>query len=164
MSKTKSKTLPKRSQVKPQDCWNLSSLFKTDAAWETAFKKFESMVPGFDKFRGALGKSAAQLAACLKFDNDVSRLQERIGVYAFLKTSEDQANSDYQRMKGRYQHVATKAAEAGSFIRPELMAIAPETMEKFLESAALDEWKLALERILRYRPHTLSQNEEQLLA
>src|SRR6266550_3827797 len=162
MSTTKSKTLPKRAQVKPQDCWNLSSLFKTDAAWETAFKKFESMVPGYDKFHGALGKSAAQLAACLKFDNDVSRLQERIGVYAFLKTSEDQANSDYQRMKGRYQHVATKAAEAGSFIRPEIMAIPVARMKTFLKSKDLAEWRIALEQILRFRPYTLGQKEEQL--
>ena len=28
----------------------------------------------------------------------------------------------------------------------------------------MTEWKLALERILRYRPHTLGNKEEQLLA
>ena len=67
-------------------------------------------------------------------------------------------------MKGRYQHVATKAAEAASWIRPEILAIPAKTMDAWLKSAVLADWRLALERILRYRPHTLSPKEENLLA
>jgi len=36
---SKVKQLPKREQVKSSDCWSLASLYKSDAAWETAFKK-----------------------------------------------------------------------------------------------------------------------------
>ena len=158
------KTLPVRSKVKVPDTWNLSSLFKDDAAWEAAFKKWEKQIPGYEKFRGHLGDSAEMLSACLQFDASLDRAGERLGTYAYLKTSEDQANSDYQRMKGRYEHAATRAGEAASFIRPQIMAIAPEVMEQYLRSRELADWKLALERILRYRPHTLSPAEENLLA
>jgi oligoendopeptidase F len=161
---SKAKTLPKRSEVKEADRWDLSSLFKSDGEWEKAFKKFESQVPGYEKFRGTLGKSAKAIAGLLKFDNDISRVGERLGVYAFLRTSEDQGNSEYQRMKGRYQHVATKAAEASSFIRPEILAIPKARMDRFMKAKELGEWKLLLERLLRYRPHTLGKKEEQLLA
>ena len=34
-------------------------------------------------------------------------------------------------MKGRYEHIATQAAEASSYIRPEIMAIDPGKMEEF---------------------------------
>ncbi len=50
------KTLPKRSQVKPADTWDLSSLFASDEAWEEAFKKWEKKIPGFAKFQGKLGE------------------------------------------------------------------------------------------------------------
>ena len=120
---SKAKTLPPRSKVKTADTWNLAAMFKTDADWETAFTKWEEQIPGYEKFKGHLGDSAEMLAACLQFDAAIDRAAEQLGVYAFLKTAEDQANSDYQRMKGRYQHVATKASEAASFIRPEIMAI-----------------------------------------
>jgi oligoendopeptidase F len=160
----KAKALPPRSKVKPADTWDLNTLFPDDAAWEEAFKKWESQIPQFEKFRGTLGRSAEMLAACLRFDAAFDRAGERLGVYAFLKTAEDQANSDYQRMKGRYQHVATKAAEASSFIRPEIMAIDPKAVERFLREKELEEWRLALEQILRFRPHTLSEKEEHLLA
>ena len=162
MSKVKS--LPPRGKVKEADRWDLSSLFKSDADWEAAFAKWEKQLPGYDRFKGKLGESAEMLSACLQFDAAVDRTGERLGVYAALKTSEDQANSDYQRMKGRYQHAATRAAELSSYIRPQIMQIPPATMEQFLQARELEPWKLALERILRYRVHTLSQGEENLLA
>ncbi|HEX4795564.1 MAG TPA: oligoendopeptidase F [Humisphaera sp.] len=160
----KGKALPPRSKVKPADCWDLSSLFSTDGEWESAFKAWEEKLPGYDQFRGKLGESAAALAACMAFDTDIERAGERLGVYASLKTTEDQGNSEYQRMKGRFQHVAMQAAELSSYIRPELMSIAPDVMEEFLAAPELAEWKLALEQTLRYRPHTLSSREEHLIA
>lgn len=157
-------TLPPRSKVKSPDTWNLNSLFKSDAEWEKSFKKWEKQIPGYEKFKGKLGSSAEMLAACLQFDSSVDRAGERLGVYANLRTTEDQSNSDAQRMRGRYQHVATGAAELSSFIRPEILAIKPATINKFMQSRELAEWKWDLERILRYRPHTLSKKEEELLA
>ena len=158
------KSLPKREKVKAADRWDLSTLFKDDAAWEAAFKKWERQVPGYEKFRGHLGDSAEMLAACLTFDRAFDRAGDRLGTYASLKASEDQGNSAYQRMKGRYQHVATRAAEAASFIRPEIMSIPRPKMDQFLSAPELEEWKVALERVLRYRPHTLSPAGENLLA
>jgi oligoendopeptidase F len=158
------KTLPQRSQVKPRDQWNLGTLFPSDAAWESAFTKWEKQIPLYEQFKGKLSDSAKALAACLKFDAALDRQAERIGTYAFLKTTEDQANSDYQRMKGRFQAAATKSAEASSFIRPEIMAIPIKTMDALLKAKELKDWRLALDRILRYRRHTLGKKEEQLLA
>ena len=162
MAKTQS--LPPRTKVKSADTWNLDSLFKSDVEWEKAFGEWERMIAGFEKFRGTLKDSAEMVAACLKFDAAVDRVAERLGVYAFLKTAEDQGNSTYQRMKGLYQHVSTKAGELASFIRPELLAISDKKMKAFMADPSLADWKLALDRIVRYRRHTLGDKEEQLLA
>ena len=158
------KTLPPRSAVDQTDTWDLTSMYDTDAAWEKAFGAWEKQIGGYAKFKGKLGRGAKSIADCLTFDADLDRAGERLGVYAYLKSTEDQTNSTYQRMKGRYQHVATKASEEASFIRPELLAIAPVKMKAFLKAPVLKSWKLALERILRYRPHTLDNKAEHLLA
>lgn len=161
---SKVKTLPPRNKVKPQDTWNLDSLYKNDAAWEKAFKAWSAQIGGYERFRGKLADGPETLAACLQFDADMDRAGDRLGTYAFLRSAEDQGDSDYQRMKGRFQHAATKAGEAASYIRPELMSIPADTMDRFLQTPQLAEWKIALERILRYRPYTLGNREEQLLA
>jgi oligoendopeptidase F len=161
---SKVKQLPPRSKVKFADCWNLSSLYKSDSAWETAFKKWEGEIAGYAKFAGHLGESAKKLAECLEFDITFDRTGERLGTYAFLKTTEDQANSTYQRMTGRYQNAASRAGQAASYIRPEIMAIPAATMKKFLAAKELASHRVSLERLLRYKPHTLAKSEEKLLA
>ena len=163
-TKKKQKTLSPRSKVKEADTWDLSSLYPDDEAWETAFAKWEKQISRYASFRGTLGDSAAQLARCLAFDIKFDRLAERLGTYAFLKTTEDTASSDYQRMIGRYQHAATEASQAASFIRPEILAIPSRTLQKFLQAKPLKPHRLTLERLMRYKPHTLSNAEERLLA
>jgi len=162
--KSKQKTLPPRSKVKAADTWDLGSLYADDAAWETAFAKWEKQTRGYAKFQGTLGQSAAQLAACLKFDIKFDRLAERLGTYAFLKTTEDTAASEYQRMMGRYQHAASEASQAASFMRPEILAIPSAKFKKFLAAKQLKPYRLMLDRLVRYKPHTLSDGEERLLA
>jgi oligoendopeptidase F len=161
---SKVKKLPPRSAVKPSDCWDLSSLFKSDAQWETAFKKWEAEIHRYAQFAGRLGESATSLAACLEFDLKFDRAGERLGTFAHLKTAEDTAASDYQRMMGRYQHAASLAGQAASYIRPEIMAIPAAKVKTFLASRELAVHRLTLERLLRYKPHTLSKSEEKLLA
>jgi len=158
------KKLPRRDQVKTADTWDLATLFANDEAWETAFKKYEKKIPGYEKFQGHLADDAKTIAACFKFDLEQSRQAERLGSYAFLKSAEDTANSTYQRMQGRFRAVASRADQASSYIRPELLAIPAAKMKKFLDAPELKPYRLLLERIVRYRPHTLSPGEEKLLA
>jgi oligoendopeptidase F len=160
---TSGRNLP-RSEVSVEDTWDLSSLFPTDEQWEQLFAKFQRKIRGFEKYKGRLDESAKTLASCLKFDAEVDRIAERLGAYAFLRTAEDQANSEYQRMMGRFQTVATQAGQLASFIRPEILALSEERMKEYLAAPELKRQRLQLERILRYRPHTLSDKEEQLLA
>ena len=157
-------TLPLRNEVKPEDCWDLSSLYPEDQSWEADYKKLEGQIATYETFRGRLSDSAEVLAEALRFDSDFDRTAERLGTYAFLKTTEDQTDSAYQGMKARYQNLAVRAGQAASYMRPEILAISAETMAAFLEDENLKPFRLQLERLVRYRPHTLTDNEERLLA
>jgi len=161
---SKMKSLPRRNQVKTADTWDLSSLVTSDDAWDTAFSEWERQIAGYAKYKGKLGESAKRLADCLKFDCDFDRAGERLGTYAFLKTAEDTANSDYQRMLGRHRNASSRAAQEASYIRPEILAIPQAKIKKFMAGKELAPYKLLLERLLRDRPHTLSDREEKLLA
>ncbi len=164
MAGKKTKSIPPRSAVNREDTWDLTPLYRSDAAWERAFKKFERMAAGFARFRGRLHRSARTIRACFDFETEFEKLAERIGSYAFLKSAEDVANSAYQAMAGRYIHVATLANEAASFIAPEIQAIPVERMRRFQKSRDLEPYRFQLKKLLRYRPHILSLAEERLLA
>ncbi len=161
---TATATLPNRSEVPASDCWDLSSLYENDSAWEQDFKHVDSLIATYETYRGRLGESAAVLAEALVFDSDFDRTSERLGYYAFLKTTEDQSNSDYQAMKARFQNLAVRASQASSYMRPELLSIDESTMADLMDDPALARFRLQLERLLKFRPHTLSDSEERLLA
>ena len=155
---------PTRSDVPVADTWDLTLLFPDEAAWESALGEFESLIDGFESFRGKLGESPETIANCLAYDCRVDQLSEKVGVYASLKTSEDQGDSHYQGYMARYYNIATKAGKAASFIRPEILAIPQSKLDSFLRSPALAPFQLIVERIIRFRKHTMSVAEEKLLA
>ncbi len=162
MSATSS--LPGRPEVPSADTWDLTSLYANDAGWESDFESFKKMIEGYEPFRGRLGESAEKLAEALAFDSRIDRIGEPLGTYAFLRTTEDQANDTYQAMQNRFRSVAVKASQASSFFRPEILAIPAARMKSMLASPLLSPYKLGLERILRFRPYTLTDREERLLA
>ncbi|MGI9518140.1 MAG: M3 family metallopeptidase, partial [Pirellulaceae bacterium] len=157
-------TLPPRSEVKVEDTWDLLPLFDSNEQWEETLKDLEDRIDGYAQFKDKLGESAAQLAACLRYDSETERLAEGLANYAYLKSTEDQTDSTYQRLLGRLQNVATRAGEAASYIRPEIMAIPDDVMESFLKEDEMQLFGLLIERLVRYKKYTLTDREEQILA
>jgi len=155
--------LPSRNQVPLEDTWDLTQLYASDEIWEEAFSQWEKKIPQYAEFRGKLA-DVDTLIAFLKFDLDFSREGEKVGAYAFLKTTQDVANSKYQEMRSRVMAAASRASQASSFMRPELLAIPEATWNAMLADPRLAPYQLMLERIARFRPHTLSEPEEKLLA
>lgn len=163
-SRMTANTLPARDDVDVNDSWDLSSLYRDAEAWEKDFQHLDSLIPNFENYRGKLGESVETLVNALTFDSEFDRIAERLGTYAFLKTTEDQGNSDYQAMKARFQNLAVRAGQASSYMRPEIMAIPENAINEMLENEELERFRLQLQRLLRYRKHTLSDQEERLLA
>ena len=156
--------LPERSEVAKEDTWDLEQMFATNELWNQAFSELEGKIEGYEAFRGKLHESPSQLKDCLDFDSLVDREANKLGVYAFLRTAEDQANSDFQAMVARFQNLATRLGEAASYIRPEILSIDDETMSAFMNAPELELYHLSLERLTRYKKFTLGEKEEQLLA
>lgn len=156
--------LPNRDEVALEDTWDLTYLFETDDDWTASLEKLASQVERYESFKGRLSDSPDVLADCLQFDGDLERICDKLSNYAYLKTTEDQTNSTYQGFLARFRNVATKASEAASFIRPELLEIEEEKIAEFLTHPSLEKFKLMIERIIRYKPYTLSNREEEIIA
>ena len=153
-----------RDQVRELDTWDLSGLYSSLQAWEADLTTLESQLRDYETFRGTLQESAAKLKACLEFDMQFSRTLEKVYTYAHLKADEDKTHAEHQACYERAMTLLTRTQQARSFINAELMAIPEDTMKQFLEAPELALFKVYLERKLRYRPHTLTEPEEALLA
>jgi oligoendopeptidase F len=164
MNTTQRQTIPTRAEIPREDQWDLSRLFPDDDAWETALEQYKSMIPEIEGFRGTLGESARALYACLEYMTRVQMLSERLGYYAHLRLSEDGGDSSRQDRFSRYMQAATDAETAASYQTPEIQAIPDDTIKTFLEDPVLESYRVPLEKLLRYKPHVLSEAEERLLS
>ena len=164
MAKARVQELPPRSKVPKEDRWDLSSLYPDDAAWNASLTEWQKQIAKYDRFRGTLGQGAEQLASCLKFHFRMERLAERLGTYAYLRLSEDTTDSKAVEMHGRFLQLLTRAEEAASFVRPEILALPQEVLDNYLADRRLAAYRVFLGRLVRMKPHTLSAPEERLLA
>ena len=156
--------IPTRAEVARAHRWDLTPLFESDDAWETRFAAAEADLEGYQAFQGRMGESAAVLRQAIEFDLDLSRRIERLYTYAHLKNDEDQSNQRYLGFFQRAVNLYTRAGELSSYMTPEIMAVPAAQMARYIEDPALAAYRFHLEKILRFRPHTLSSSEEVLLA
>jgi oligoendopeptidase F len=156
--------LKTRSQVPAADTWDLTPIFPDDAAWEAEFSDLAARHDGIARFKGTLGRSAADLAAVLEFEKSLDRSTERLAQYAGLRLSEDSSNDASLDRDGRLSSLCAKISEACSWVAPEIQEIPDETFASFLTDPILGDWLISLGRLRRLRPHTLGNKEERLLS
>ena len=160
---TTAKTLT-RADVPDSDKWDLTHLFAHADKWSEDFAWLQQTYPKITDWKGRLGESATTLATCLEFEKSLDLKIERLFHYASLQLSEDSANPDYLTRMSQMQNLLTKISEAASYLSPEIQAIPNDQFAQFLEDPALSEWRIALRKIRRMKPHVLSEREERLLA
>jgi oligoendopeptidase F len=161
---TKSTHIPLRAEVESKNTWDLSKLFLHDEAWNEGLASFEKMAEKIPGFRGTLGVSAESLAAYLEFARDFGILEERLGYYSELRQTEDEGDAVGRTMAGRFMMAAAKAQAAASWVTPEIQAIPEGNMAGFLAKPCLGDYRIYLNRLLRYKPYVLSDKEERILA
>jgi len=154
-----------RGKVKPEDTWDLSSLFANDSKWEEGLVEFEAGIPRAAEFRKNFGESAEKMAAALNYIViDMGLLEERLGYYAMLRYSEDIGNYHVRGLYSRYINLATKFAAAKSWLEPVIQAADAKKIQTYMNSKLLANFRVYLHKLLRFRPHVLSEKEENLLA
>jgi oligoendopeptidase F len=158
------RSVPSRSEVRLEDTWDLTPLYASSEAWEADFQLLQERYPKISEFRGKVAESASTLLEVLEFEKSVDVLVEKLGQYASLRTTEDSSHNESLAREGKLESLLVRVGEAFSFVAPELQAASDEVFEGFLKDPILSEWIVPLKKLRRLKPHTLSANEERLLA
>jgi len=158
------KMIPPRKDIPDEYKWDLKALFETDAEWEAAFREIEDDLASYNTYKGRLEDSVSVFKAAVEFHLGLTRRLERLYTYAQLKSDEDKSNQFYLGFYQKALNLFARSSEAASFMTPEIQAIDDEIMNQYLADEALGEYQFFLEKILRLKPHTRSEAEEQILA
>ena len=154
-----------REEIDSKYKWDLSSMFPSDEAFEAGLEELKAYCPKLLAFKGKISTSAQALLEFLQLEDQMTLLLYKIINYAERKSDEDTRVAKYQAYVANATSVYTQVGEATSWFAAELLAIPAESVEKFYaEVPALEFYRRKLNKILNQREHTLSAEEEALLA
>ncbi len=157
--------LVKRSEVPVEETWDLSTIFKTDEAWEEAYSELEKDYVKVSEFKGKVLDSADSLLKLLKFQEDVFLRGSHLYVYTHLHSDTDVSNSKYLAMLSRATNLVNDMYAAFSFVSPEILAGDEDLVRSYLsENNELSIYEHSFNQLYSKRTHTLSFNEENILA
>ncbi|WP_314018743.1 oligoendopeptidase F [Lancefieldella parvula] len=154
-----------REEIDSKYKWDLSSMFPSDEAFEAGLEDLKAYCPKLLAFKGKISTSAQALLEFLQLEDQMTLLLYKIINYAERKSDEDTRVAKYQAYVANATSAYTQVGEATSWFAAELLAIPAESVEKFYaEVPALEFYRRKLNKILNQREHTLSAEEEALLA
>lgn len=142
--------------------WNLSRMFKNEEEFNNSIIEVENLLIKVKTYKG---KILENLFDVLELSSHIDKMTEKIYVYAHLKYYDNMIDNKNQEDAEKSLNIYDKVKVEESFITPELLS---NDYEKVLEiiknNSKFKKYEFTLEKIFRYKPHTLSTKEEKLLS
>ena len=142
--------------------WATEEIFGSVEEWN---KQFESVLSSYDfsVYKGKLG-NAKDFLSCMKAEEKLGRVLDRLSVYAMMKHDENTKDSTYDALLSKVTSLGAKIGAETAFILPELTALPESVLEGYIKNPELKEYDYMLKGILKAKAHVLSESEEQMLA
>ena len=152
----------KRSEIDDLYKWDLSSLFKDKKEYDAAYKEVFKLVLEVIKFKGHI--MTDKLYDFYKMYEKLDRLSDRVFMYARLICDTDTSDSNGQKMKMQAQKMGEIISDKLSFVTPEMLNCNYDDVLKLIDKdSRLEEYRFDLEKMFRYKEHTLSEDEEAII-
>ncbi len=142
--------------------WAIEDIYDSIESWEKDFKYVEDNLD-FIEFKGKLSSSNSFLE-CMKKDEALSRVFEKLSVYAMMKHDEDTSNSVYDSLLSRVNMLASVYGAKTSFIMPEITALNADVINGFIADKSLSDYDYFLKTVLKKKEHVLTESEEKIMA
>jgi oligoendopeptidase F len=153
-----------RSSIPEVFTWDLSPLFASDEAWDTARLKLLKDIPGLEAYDGKLAEPAA-LRACLELYFRLHSDANFVTLYANLRQSTAQSDETTNAMVQRSLAAMDELMRAAAFIRREVLMLPAESLETaYSAELGLAEYRPYLDNLRRRADRLLTPEAEHVLA
>ena len=150
-----------RSEIPEKYKWNLKDIYEDDAEWQKDYDKVASRISGIEAYNGKVSEDPK---GAIRF---FFKLQEElmpVYVYAFLRKETDNTDAEAQGLKDKALRLYVQASSAGAFLEPELLEMREEDLRALQTDPDMKDYDAYLRSVLLNKAHTLSKEQEQLIA
>ncbi|MBS0625926.1 MAG: oligoendopeptidase F [Verrucomicrobia bacterium] len=161
--------MPKsRSEIPIQDRWNVEALYPSPDLWKVDFQKARGQQegprwPDLVSYKGKLSDPKV-LSSFFEHYFSLDRHLSKLYTYAHLKMDEDLGNDAAKHDYGLITTLLHEFELESSWIEPELLSLSEDEFKRLTAHPSLKPFAFYLEKIGRRKAHTLSPEQEELLA
>ncbi|EGT3955924.1 oligoendopeptidase F [Clostridioides difficile] len=153
-----------RSTIEEKYKWKIDKMYSSKEEIEKDISKVKNLIQEVKEYKGKLSESKENLYKVLNISENASRIVQNLYVYTHMKQHEDTRINDNQGRATKTEMLSTDLGVATSYIVPEILAIEENKLSEYLKDEKLSFYTKYIKDILRDKPHTLSEREEEILA
>ena len=153
-----------RKNIDDKYKWNIDLMYSNKESIEKDIEKVKSYINNIKQYKGKLSQSKENMYEALNVYEKASQLLQNLYVYTHMKQHEDTRINENQAMATKTDMLSTELSTASSYMIPEIISIDESKLKAYLEDEKLSFYKKYIDEILRDKPHTLSEKEEEILA
>jgi oligoendopeptidase F len=146
--------------------WDLTHVLPATSGPEldAMVQKLESLTKEFESWRGKLDgiQTPAELEKIIALDVALGNVAARLGNYAHLAFSADTRDPSIQAFMSKMENLTTEIGNRTRFFDLWWKTLPDERAQKLMPKDP--EKRYYLERVRAFKPHTLSESEEKIIA
>ena len=154
-----------RKEIKKEDKWNIDAVYGSIEEFNNDVKLLEKELDKLVSMEKSFLSNSKEFSEFFIQDEKVSRLLEKLSIYANCKNDEDKGNSVYQELKGKIINLFALYNEKTSSVIPKIIKEDTETINRYvLEQESLKPYKHFFDTIINRKTHTLDEKVEKALS
>ena len=153
-----------REEIDVKDTWDLTKIYKNIDEFEKELNSIDKLVDDVVSFKGKIMESSESLYNFYVAYEKMDRTLTKLFIYASLNRDADTTNSKYQALQMRVMKKNEDISALTSFISSEMLSVDYDLVLSYIkENKKLEEYAFDLEKMFRYKEHTLSEAEEAII-
>ena len=153
-----------RNSIDKKYQWDLGKIYENIDDFKKDIDFVKDKLFEFSKFEG-IEYDEKSLYDVIKLCMDTSRVLEKLQVYTSLLCDEDTSINKNQELKEEIANLCSEYNKATYFIDTDILKLDYSYIEKlYKKNEKLLDYELYFKEMFRYKEHTLSNEEEKLLA
>ena len=153
-----------RKNIENKYKWTIDEMYPSESDLNKDIEKVKAFVDELSAYKGKLAESKENLYNALHTSEEAGRILEKLYVYTHMKSHEDTRINENQGKATKIDMLSTELSMATSYMIPEIINIDESKLDEYLQDEKLSFYKKYIDEILREKPHTLSEKEEEILA
>lgn len=153
-----------RENIDKKYKWDLSKIYGSTLEFD---KDYDLVVNNSKKIREYknVKLDSNSLYSMLELSMNTSRVLEKLYAYVNLLSDMDTSNTDSMALRERVVNLYHVYNKSSYFVDTKILRLKKSELDKFYqENSKLLEYRIMIDKLYRYKKHTLSDKEEKLLS